>query len=113
MEDLAPEIFRQRLVIEGIPKKEISAEEIIGYLSKLSRVIGMVLLLEPVTHCSPKYGWAGWVHWETSGAHFYAWDFPKLFFSVDIYACKPFSDEDALAYTADYFDADVVTHRSF
>ena len=29
-------------------------------------------------------GWAGWIHWETSGAHFYAWDTPRPFFSVDI-----------------------------
>ena len=49
----------------------------------------MHLLLDPVTHRSDRYGWAGWVHWETSGAHFYAWEDP-LFFSVDIYTCKPF-----------------------
>ena len=36
-------------------------------------------LLEPVTHRSDRYGWAGWIHWETSGAHFYAWEQPRLF----------------------------------
>ena len=37
-----------------------------------------------------QFGWAGWVHWETSGVHLYAWEQPMLFFSVDIYTCKAF-----------------------
>ena len=37
----------------------------------------MTLLIDPVTHRSDRYGWAGWVHWETSGAHFYAWEVPR------------------------------------
>jgi S-adenosylmethionine decarboxylase len=86
--DLAPEIYRQRLVVEGLCRKPIDASDIRDYLSKLSEIIDMVTLTEPVTHRSPLYGWAGWIHWETSGAHFYAWETPKLFFSVDVYACK-------------------------
>ncbi|MFT7615965.1 MAG: hypothetical protein ACI8Y7_000793, partial [Candidatus Woesearchaeota archaeon] len=53
----------------------------------------MTVLLEPITHKSEKYGWAGWVHWENSGAHFYAWDRPEVFFSIDIYTCKEFADD--------------------
>ena len=87
MKDLAPEIHRQRLVVEGYPASTITAEQITKYLSALSVEIEMVELLEPVTHRSDKFGWAGWIHWETSGAHFYAWEEPRLFFSVDIYTC--------------------------
>ncbi len=93
MQDLAPEIYRQRMVVEGLVTRPIDAESIKGYLSQLSKAIDMVELIEPVTHQSPLYGWAGWIHWETSGAHFYAWDQPRLFFSVDVYACKPFSSQ--------------------
>jgi len=82
--DLAPEIHRQRLVVEGVPAASISDEAIRRYLSRLAVVTDMIPLMEPVTHSSPTYGWAGWTHWETSGAHFYAWDQPRLFFSVDI-----------------------------
>ena len=53
-------------------------------------------LAEPVTHRSERYGWAGWVHWENSGAHFYAWDSPVPFFSVDIYTCKEFDVEPGM-----------------
>jgi S-adenosylmethionine decarboxylase len=113
MIDLAPEICRQRLVIEGLVDAPICAQQIEDYLSKLSGILDMVTLLTPVTHQSPQFGWAGWIHWETSGAHFYGWDQPRLFFSVDIYTCKPFSPEDAVEFTRDYFDAHQVVHREF
>ena len=61
MVDLAPEIYRQRLVVEGLVTAPISAEQITTYLSQLSGVLDMVTLLEPVTHQSDTYGWAGWI----------------------------------------------------
>jgi len=112
-EDLAPQILRQRLVIEGYPARPISDAAIKSYLSELSDFIGMRTLIEPVTHRSDLYGWAGWIHWETSGAHFYAWEQPLLFFSVDIYTCKAFSVRAALDFTRDYFSASRLSYKSF
>jgi S-adenosylmethionine decarboxylase len=111
--DLAPEIIRQRLVIEGYPGFKITDKHIVEYLSELSDVLGMKTLIKPVTHKSDTYGWAGWIHWETSGAHFYAWDKPKLFFSVDIYTCKTFNSDDANAFTRKYFKTKRLTSLSF
>ncbi|WP_250445800.1 S-adenosylmethionine decarboxylase [Actinotalea sp. C106] len=113
MRDLAPEIHRQRLVVEGLCREPIDAASISAYLSQLSKSIDMVELTEPVTHQSPLYGWAGWIHWETSGAHFYAWDQPRLFFSVDIYACKPFVAQSAVELTREWFDATEVVYKEF
>ena len=112
MRDLAPHIHRQRLVIEGTPAAVITADEITEYLSKLSVELDMVEILAPVMHQSDLYGWAGWIHWETSGAHFYAWDEP-LFFSVDIYTCKPFSAEAAVRFTEKWFAATEIVHKEF
>jgi S-adenosylmethionine/arginine decarboxylase-like enzyme len=111
--DLAPEIFRQRLVIEGIPRHPIRDAEIRDYLLELSRVCGMTMLIEPVTHESDRYGWAGWIHWETSGAHFYAWESPRLFFSVDIYTCKEFDPQSAVDFTTRFFAAGDVVARAW
>ena len=111
--DLAPMIHRQRLVIEGTCGSPITDTQIVGYLSELSAVCDMTLLLEPVTHRSDAYGWAGWVHWETSGAHFYAWETPMLFFSVDIYTCKPFDVYRAIEFTRDFFQADDIVAKGF
>lgn len=111
--DLAPEITRQRLVVEGTCDDPITDSRIRDYLSRLSDVCGMTALMEPVTHRSEKYGWAGWIHWEASGAHFYAWEVPALFFSVDIYACKAFDSIAAARFTRDYFDAGEVVATVF
>jgi hypothetical protein len=111
--DLAPEILRQRLVIEGVPARPIDETGIRSYLSALSRTVDMVQLLEPVTHRSDLYGWAGWIHWETSGAHFYAWEQPLLFFSVDIYTCKAFDVDTAVSFTGEFFSAGTVVSKSF
>lgn len=113
MLDLAPSICRQRLVIEAYPKKEITDIDIKTYLSELSSVLEMTQLIEPVTHCCDKYGWAGWIHWETSGAHFYAWERPLLFYSVDIYTCKAFNPLDAVELTKKFFNSDVVEYKEF
>ena len=113
MKDLAPTIIRQRLVIEGYPEHAISDEDIKNYLSQLSVKLDMKELLEPVTHRSDLYGWAGWIHWETSGAHFYAWEQPLLFFSVDIYTCKAFSVDEAVSFTRDFFSASEIEYKEF
>lgn len=113
MKDLAPTIYRQRLVIEGYPQHAISDSQITDYLSQLSRVIDMHELIAPVTHRSETFGWAGWIHWETSGAHFYAWEQPLLFFSVDIYTCKAFDPQTAVTFTKDFFQTDTIEYKEF
>jgi hypothetical protein len=113
MKDLAPEIYRQRAVIEGYPNKPLKDDEIKEYLKGLSKAIDMITLTEPVTHRSDTYGEAAWIHWETSGAHFYAWDQPRLFFSVDIYTCKSFNIKDALKFTKEFFDIQKIEFKEF
>jgi S-adenosylmethionine decarboxylase len=111
--DLAPEIHRQRLVIEGTCLEPITDVEIRRYLRALSEITGMTVLSEPVTHRSDRYGWAGWIHWETSGAHFYGWALPRLFFSVDIYTCKAFDPNAAIEFTREFFHAPAVVSKAF
>lgn len=111
--DLAPMITRQRLVVEGIMPEPIDDQAIRDYLIRLTEVCGMTALMEPVTHCCDAYGWSGWAHWEDSGAHFYAWDRPILFFSADIYTCKSFDPQAATLFTRDYFDASEIVARAF
>jgi S-adenosylmethionine decarboxylase len=111
--DLAPAILRQRLVIEGLVDQVIEAEDISAYLVQLSKVLDMNALMEPALHRSDLYGWAGWIHWETSGAHFYAWERPVRFFSVDIYTCKAFDPVAALDFTSHYFRSDRCVAKSF
>ena len=103
MKDLAPDVYRQRMFIEGLREAPFTADEITVYLEKLCEVLDMTPLTKPYTHLSEKYGWSAWMHWETSGVHFYSWDKLKpVFFSVDIYTCKPFDYQTAETFTKDY-----------
>jgi S-adenosylmethionine decarboxylase len=111
--DLAPGIHRQRLVVEGVPTAPVCADDVIDYLGSLSEVLDMHVLSPPVTHRSERYGWAGWIHWETSGAHLYAWEQPQLFLSVDIYTCKPFDPMAAVDHAATFFAMSRVVARPF
>ena len=111
--DLAPEIHRQRLVVEGLVAAPIVEHEIVRYLRELGSITDMTVLAEPVTNRSPLYGWAAWVHWETSGAHFYAWDAPHLFFSVDMYTCKAFEPDPVVEFTQEYFGATEIQSHGF
>ena len=104
MKNLAPNITRQRLIIEATCNNLINEKQIKEYLIKLSSTLGMKTLCEAMTHQSIKFGWAGWIHWEASGCHFYAWDKPSPFLSVDIYTCKEFSVEKAVEFTKTYFN---------
>lgn len=112
MRDLAPQIHRQRLIIEAQVTEKVSSTDITEYLIRLSDAIGMVRLMVPATHRSPLYGWAGWVHWETSGAHVYAWDDP-MFISIDIYACKAFEAQAAVDLTARHFECSTMVSKDF
>lgn len=112
MKNLAPMIFRQRLIVEGIPRKTIDSKEIKKYLSALGKILNMKVLIEPITHKSSKFGWSGWVHWETSGSHFYAWDTPITFFSVDIYTCKKFDPQKAISFTKRFFRTKQLSYKN-
>ena len=103
--------LRQETNAHGLVR--IDASSIVRYLDGLSEVCRMHVLLPPVTHRSDRYGWAGWVHWEASGAHFYAWEQPRLFFSVDIYTCKEFDPIATARFTREFFDADDVVAKAF
>lgn len=111
--DLAPTIHRQRLVVEGLVDEPLGDAIIVDYLDALSRVCAMTVLQPPVTHRSTRYGWAAWVHWEASGAHFYAWDEPHPFFSVDLYTCRTFDPAEVLDFTAEFFCTRRIVGRPF
>ena len=112
MRDLAPTIFRQRAVVEGTLDAPIGSAEIEAYLDALATTLDMRALTQAVTHRFDRFGWAGWVHWETSGAHFYAWDEPAPFFSVDVYTCKPFDVADLVGFTERFLRPTELAYRS-
>lgn len=103
--NLAPDLVRQRIIIEGTTEKIVEPEQIKAYLSELAKVVDMDVLEDPVAYTAHEMGYGGWIHWKSSGAHFYSYPTNPPLFTVDAYTCKPFSPEKAAEFTKEYFGA--------
>ena len=108
-QDLAPDICRQRLVIEGTLHNVFLPEDMTRYCNEITEVLNMTLVTSPVCNHDPHYGWCAYTHWKESGMHIYGWDnrSPK-FFSIDIYTCKEFDPMDAIRYTEEFFGDNLI-----
>jgi S-adenosylmethionine decarboxylase len=107
--DLAPDITRQRLVLEGTIHSPFSPEQMTEYCNDMSKVLDMNPITSPMCNYSPKYGWCAYMHWEESGMHVYTWDSREPnFFSVDVYTCKSFDKEHAIKYTQEFFGDNLI-----
>ena len=104
MKNLAPKLTRQRLIIEGTTDKIVEPKQIKSYLLELAKVTDMEVLEKPVAYTAHEMGYGGWIHWKTSGAHFYSYPTNPPLFTVDTYTCKPFSVKKAVDFTKKYFN---------
>ncbi len=108
--NLAPNIIRQRLIIEGTTILIVEPPQIEDYLRKLADVTKMEILNGPFARSAHELGYGGWIHWKTSGANFYsyprdAWGKSnEPLFTIDTYTCKPFSVTEAVEFTREYFN---------
>lgn len=107
--DLAPDICRQRLVIEGTLHNVFLPENMTRFCSEITDVLNMTAVTSPICNYDSNYGWCAYTHWKESGMHIYAWDnrTPK-FFSIDIYTCKSFEPEHAVDYAKGFFGDDLI-----
>lgn len=85
MKDIAPDVYRQRMLIEGLRDLPFTAEEITTYLMKLGEVLDMLPLASPYTNLSEKYGWSAWMHWKLQECIFIHGINENLFSSVLIF----------------------------
>ena len=108
MKNLAPEIFRQRLLAEGHYTLELDREGVEDFLLGLSRHLELRTYGPPVVY-SPgadqgqaiNQGFDAFVPLVDSGIAAYFWS-QAGFFSIVIYSCKPFAVSRALYFMADY-----------
>ena len=109
MKDLAPDILRQRMVVEGTLKQSFGPLEMIGYCTGVTDVLDMTPVSTPICSHDEKYGWCAYMHWKESGIHIYSWESRKPpFFSIDIYTCKSFEEESVIKFTKDFFGNNLI-----
>jgi S-adenosylmethionine decarboxylase len=119
MRDLAPEIFRQRLLVEGRYGREIGADEVRAFLEGLAAHLGMRAYGEPTIHSpagegkAQNQGYDAFLPLVDSGIALYVWTAAR-FFSVVIFTCKPFDVAAALDFTREHFAVQGdIAHREF
>ena len=71
--NLAPSLVRQRLIIEGTTEKIVEPDQIKQYLLELAKITKMEVLSGPYAYSAHEMGYGGWIHWKTSGGHFYSY----------------------------------------
>jgi S-adenosylmethionine decarboxylase len=116
--NIAPEIFRQRLLIEGFFAREIDEAAVRDYLLGLAGELELRTYGEPVifapgagTGKAENAGFDAFVPLIDSGISGYFWS-DKKFLSVLLYTCKGFDQDRAIAYTRRAFQipGEIVTH---
>lgn len=102
--NLAPDLVRQRLIIEGTTKKIVRPDEMKSFLLELARILNNEVLSGPYAYSAHEMGYGGWIHWKTSGAHIYSYPTNKPLVTLDIYTCKRFKNKTAIKFMKTYFN---------
>ena len=109
MKNIAPEIFRQRLIIEGYFTTNLNKKVIERYLLGLAARLELQTYGEPIIF-SPasgmgreeNAGFDAFVPLIDSGISLYVWSQAR-FFSAVLYTCKGFDEQAAIDFTRDFF----------
>lgn len=118
MKNLAPDITRQRLLIEGTFSTDLDEEKIAAYLSGIAEHLSLRTYGQPTIHATSGEGKAAnegfdaFIPLIDSGISLYVWS-GKKFFAVLLFTCKHFNTDKALAYTRRFFEAGEIVHQSF
>jgi len=116
--DLAPEILRQRLLIEGYYSVSVDRKEVEGFLTGIAaslelRTYGPPIVHEPGGIGKPEnQGFDAFIPLIDSGISLYVWSARKFFAAV-LFTCKSFDVSRALDFTRRHFGAQELAHREF
>ncbi|MGH9971530.1 MAG: S-adenosylmethionine decarboxylase [Pyrinomonadaceae bacterium] len=106
--NIAPDIFRKRLLVEGYFAAKMSEETLKVYFSHITRELGLRTYGEPVIHRTSgegknvNEGFDGFVPLVDSGIYIGVWLNPK-FLSTIIYTCGEFDAEKAVSSVRNFF----------
>ena len=118
MEDLAPDIVRQRLLMEGYYGVDVDEDVIRGYFDRVTSALELRTYDVPIIF-SPgsggreeNAGYDAFVPLIDSGISVYVWTRPR-FVSVVAFTCKQFDDQAAVDATKDFFGIGEIAWSSF
>ena len=106
--NIAPEIFRKRLLVEGYFRVEVTENSLREYFSRVTSGLGLRTYGEPIIHRTSgagkdiNEGFDGFVPLVDSGIYIGVWVNPK-FLSTIIYTCGEFDEEKAVRLVEEIF----------
>lgn len=106
--NIAPEIFRKRLLVEGYFGVEVTEYSLREYFSRITSGLGLRTYGEPIIHKTSgagkdvNEGFDGFVPLIDSGIYIAVWVNPK-FLSTIIYTCGEFDADKAVSRVRDIF----------
>ena len=106
--DIAPEIFRKRLLVEGYFGGEVTEDSLRSYFSRITSELGLKTYSEPIIHRTSgedkniNEGFDGFVPLVDSGIYIGVWVNPR-FLSTIIYTCGEFDADKAVSLVAEIF----------
>jgi hypothetical protein len=118
MSDLAPDITRQRLLIEGFYTVPVNAALVERYLTDIAAHLGLRTYGNPIVHApggvgkDENQGFDAFIPLIDSGISLYVWSRRKFFAAV-LFTCKHFDVDQAVAFTRGFFAATELEERSF
>jgi hypothetical protein len=108
MEDLAPDITRQRLLLEGFFTADVGEVEVAAYFEHITSVLALRTYGPPIVS-SPRgagrvenQGFDAFQPLIDSGISLYVWS-ARRFLAVVIFTCKTFDADAARRATVDFF----------
>jgi len=118
MKNLAPDITRQRFLIEGFSNTIVDKNTIEEYFKKITEELNLRMYGQPIIF-SPEgagkdenQGYDAFVPLIDSGISLYYWSSAK-FLSVVIYTCKHFDENKAQNFTKKFFNIEEIESLSF
>lgn len=118
MEDLAPDIVRQRFLLEGYYTIDVDESVIKRYFEELTsalslRTYGMPTIFAPGgSGRAENEGYDAFIPLIDSGISLYVWS-KQRFLSVIIFTCKNFDAARAHAVTSEFFQMTKTAQQSF
>ena len=118
MQDLAPDIVRQRLLVEGRFTIDVDETVIRQFFDQFTKGMGFRTYGAPTIFApsgdgrAENQGYDAFVPLIDSGISLYVWSAPR-FLAIVIFTCKRFDGDKAIAIARDFFDMPELAHSQF
>ena len=118
MKNIAPDIFRKRLLIEGYYNIVVTEETIKKFFYYITDNLALRTYGDPIVHATNdvgkeiNYGYDAFIPLIDSGIYMGVW-VNKRFLSMVIYTCKDFNGDEAIRRTKLFFQINNAAYESF